>query len=234
MPPCQGPCWGRAHARRASVSFPSRWRVKHSCGSCLGRAPAGKHPDVQDHEDSSDAHAVPSPWLEAAAAVQCDLDLDVRSEAHGLVVAEMADVRMHERLAATRVGDQVTVVVSGGRRLTGRLLRVGSDFIAFRAAATIVVPTGAIVGIGRLPRVLHEEHVRPSVSAVSWRSHLREMLGNILHISAAGMDVAGRLTWVGHDHLSIASSSFDNRLDDQVVEVTIPWSRVDAITGPID
>ena len=188
---------------------------------------------MQEHEGPHDAQGVPSPWLEAAAAVQCDLDQDVRFEARGLVVAEMADVRLHERLAATRHGSLVMVVVRGGRRLTGRLLRVGSDFICVRAPGITIVPTDAIVGIGRLPRVLHEEHPRQAVSAQSWRSQLRDMLGETLHVSATGMDVSGRLTWVGHDHLSIDTRSVDDQVDNQVVEVTIPWSRVDAIMVPM-
>ena len=189
---------------------------------------------MPNREGPSDAHDVPSPWLEAAAAVQCDLDHDVRLEARGLVVAEMADVRMHERLAVMRPQSPVTVVVRGGRRLTGRLLHVGSDFIVVGAAAAVVVPLDAIVGIGRLPRVLHEERAHQVVAGVSWRSFLRDMLGEVLRVSASGMDVAGRLTWVGCDHLSIAARSFDDRIDAQSVEVTIPWSRVDVITVPID
>ena len=189
---------------------------------------------MQEHEGPSDARAVPSPWLEAAAAVQCDLDQDVRLEARGLAVAEMADVRMHERLVATHAGFQVSVVVRGGRRLSGRLLRVGADFICIRARSSIVVPTDAIVGIGRLPRVLHQQHARQAVSEVSWRSHLRDMLGNVLHVSATGMDVSGRLMWVGHDHLSIDTRSVDSQVDKEMAELTIPWLRVDAITVLID
>ena len=189
---------------------------------------------MREHEGPSDARGVPSPWLEAAAAVQCDLDQDVRLEARGLVVAEMADVHMHERLAATRQGSLVTVLVRGGRRLTGRLLRVGSDFICVREPAGITVPTHAIVGIGPLPRVLHQEHARHAVPAVTWRSHLRDLLGNTLHVSAGGLDLSGRLTWVGHDHLAIDTRGVGHQIDSQLVEITIPWSRIDAITARID
>ena len=51
--------------------------------------------------DQGPAHPL---WAEAVGAVQADHDVDIRLEARGLVVAEMADVTFADRMAAVQPG----------------------------------------------------------------------------------------------------------------------------------
>jgi hypothetical protein len=167
-------------------------------------------------------------WVEAAGVVQADHDVDVRLEARGLVVAEMADVTFAERLAAVQPGSQVTVLIRSGERLTAMVVHSGEDFLVLRAAQFFLIPANAIVGISSLPRVLHDEPTTTTQRArtVTWRSILRELLGESMQIEANGVRHLGRLTWVGADHVSLTSEG------PGCVEVTIRWARIDAVALP--
>lgn len=167
-------------------------------------------------------------WVEAAGLVQADHDVDVRLEARGLVVAEMADVTFAERMAAVQPGVQVAITVRSEERVTGIVILTGEDFLVLRDPGPRVIPMNAIVGIASLPRVLHEEPTTTHQRArtATWRSIMRELLGESIQIESSGVHYTGRLTWVGADHVSLTSESPDS------VEVTIRWDRVDSVVLP--
>ena len=167
-------------------------------------------------------------WVEAAGVVQADHDVDVRLEARGLVIAEMADVTFAERMAAVQPGAQVTITSRSEERFTGIVALTGEDFFVLRAPGPRVIPVCAIAGIASLPRVLHDERTTTHQRArtVTWRSIMRELLGETMQIESSGAHHTGRLTWVGADHVSLTSEGPDS------VEVTIRWDRLDSVVLP--
>jgi len=167
-------------------------------------------------------------WVEAAGLVQADHDLDVRLEARGLAIAEMADVTFAERMAAVQPGSQVAITIRSEEGITGIVELTGEDFLILRAPGPRVIPVDAIAGISSLPRVLHDEHTTTPQRArsVTWRSIMRELLGESIQIQASRVHHTGRLTWVGVDHVSLASES------PTCDEVTIRWARIDSVTLP--
>jgi hypothetical protein len=167
-------------------------------------------------------------WVEAAGVVQADHDVDVRLEARGLAVAEMADVTFSERLAAVQPGSQVAVFVRSEERLTGMVVHSGEDFLVLRAPQPVLIPVNAVVGISSLPRVLHDEPTTTTQRArtVTWRSILRELLGEPMQVEADGVRHVGRLAWVGADHVSLMSEV------QTCVEATIRWAAIDAVALP--
>lgn len=167
-------------------------------------------------------------WVEAAGVVQADHDVDVRLEARGLAVAEMADVTFAERLAAVQPGSQVAITIRSEERITGIVELTGEDFLALRAAQLLLIPVNSIAAISYLPRVLHDEPTTtsPRARTATWRSVLRELLGESMQIEANGVRHLGRLTWVGADHVSLMSEGLT------CVEVTIRWAGVDAVALP--
>ena len=167
-------------------------------------------------------------WWEAQAAVQCDLDEDVRAEAQGLAVAEMADVHLSERWAAIRPGAPLAVLVRGGHRYEGELVRAGSDFVLLRESSDYLVPAAAIVCVFAAPRVLHTD-TAASLAPSSWRSVLRDRLGESVHVIADRREFTGLLTWVGHDHVTLAQRIGDER----AVDLSIAWSHVDVVTAEV-
>ena len=210
----------------------------------------GKHITMQN-EGTQDAdertHAL---WSEAALAASAEESLDVRWEARGLMVAEMADVHLADRLAALPLGARISVVNRRGDRLTGDVAAVGTDHLILDGSPTLLIPHGAIGLIGALPRVLRDDSQRedsarddsaredsarddsgrvansaPRVCGKrTWRSVLQECLGERIAIETAVQRISGHLTWVGHDHLSIN--------DDDDHEVTVPWRVVEAASLP--
>lgn len=181
-----------------------------------------------DFDDSTQAL-----WAEAAAAVQADDDADVRHEARGLAVAEMADVTFAERVQAMPIGSDVKVAVLDHGWMSGGLVCRGTDFLIVRARRDVLIPTHAIVAVTLLPRVLHAEPPAGTVPrARTWRSLLRELLGETIGICAPGFEQAGRLTWVGADHLSIEGQRRAEHSDASADDVTIPWMRTHSVTLP--
>lgn len=168
-------------------------------------------------------------WVEAAGIVQADHDADVRLEARGLAVAEMADVTFAERIAALRNRSQVTVVIRHEERISGIVEQSGGDSLVLRAPHPVLIPINAITVIWSLPRVLHDEPTTTTQRArtVTWRSIMRELLGESLQIQARGICHTGRLTWVGADHVSLTSEGPTR------VEVTIRWSQIDSVALPV-
>lgn len=166
-------------------------------------------------------------WVEAAGIVQADHDADVRLEARGLAVAEMADVTFGERIAALLPGSHVAVLIRNQERMTGKVAQSGADFLVLRAPQPVLIPVSVISTVSSLPRVLHDESTTTrGVRTVTWRSILRELLGETMQIDASGVRHAGRLTWVGADHVSLMTEGATR------VEVTIRWSRIDLVSLP--
>lgn len=179
-------------------------------------------------------------WSEAALAASAEESLDVRWEARGLMVAEMADVHLADRLAALPLRTRISVVNRRGDRLTGDVAAVGTDHLILDGSPTLLIPHGAIGLIGALPRVLRDDSQRedsarddsareansaPRVCGKrTWRSVLQEFLGERIAIDTAVQRISGHLTWVGHDHLSIN--------DDDDHEVTVPWRVVEVASLP--
>lgn len=178
--------------------------------------------------ESTPDHRLPHPlWVEAAGVVQADHDVDVRLEARGLVVAEMADVTFAERLSAVVTDAQSTVVTRSGDRFSGMVIHAAKDCVVLRAPHPVMIPVGAIAAVASLPRVLHEETTTaPSARRATWRSVLRELLGESVHVNAGGVRYSGRVTWVGADHVSLLREA------PSADEVTIRWVRIDSIALP--
>lgn len=178
--------------------------------------------------ESTPDHRLPHPlWVEAAGIVQADRDVDVRLEARGLVVAEMADVSFAERLSAVVNDSQSTVVTRNGDRFSGMVIHADKDCVVLRAPHPIMIPAGAIAAVSSLPRVLHEETTTtPSPPTATWHSILRDLLGESLHINTGGVRYSGRMTWVGADHVSLLGETPNAK------EVTIRWVRIDSIALP--
>ena len=200
---------------------------EHHSRLCRGLAGARAGNDVTMASTAEQEPAHPL-WVEAVGAVQADHDVDIRLEARGLVVAEMADVTFADRMAAVQPGSQVAITIRGGERITGIVELTGADFLVLRAPGPRVVPVNAIAGTSSLPRVLHEERTTtpPRARTVTWRSIMRELLGESIQIESSGTHFTGRLTWVGADHVSLTSEGPD------CVEVTIRWDRLDSVVLP--
>lgn len=166
-------------------------------------------------------------WVEAAGIVQSDHDVDVRLEARGLAVAEMADVTFAERLSAVVADSQMSVVTRDGDHFSGIVIHADKDCVVLRAPHPLMIPAGAIAAVSSLPRVLHEESTTtPRAQSATWRSILRESLGELVHINIGGVRYSGRVTWVGADHVSVLREAPNAK------EVTIRWVRIDAIALP--
>lgn len=167
-------------------------------------------------------------WVEAVGIVQADHDVDVRLEAHGLAVAEMADVTFPERMTALQPGSQVTVLVRSEERLTGTVVYSGEDSLVLRAPHPVLIPAEAVAAISSVPRVLHDVWTTTQKARIAtWRSILRELLGESMCIEASGVRHMGRLTWVGADHVSLSSEGPTS------VEVTIRWAGIDSVALPL-
>lgn len=166
---------------------------------------------------------VEAAWAEAAVLVQADLDAAIHDEARDLVVAEMADVRLHERLQALSPRQRVEITTVAGGRFEGRVTSLGRDHLVLECAhMSVVVPLPAIAVLRALPRVIHDEST-PAESGASWRRALRTALGVDVGVDIGGTCVRGRLSWVGHDHLDVIDSAGP---------VSLPWRAVVSVAIP--
>lgn len=155
-------------------------------------------------------------WTEAAGVVQSDQDADVRLQAQGLMVAEMADVELAERWLATRRGHAIRVLVRGGSWIRGRIEVAAIDHLVLDGSRRLIIPGHAVLAVASLPRVLHHERA----VGTSWRSTLRNHLGTPIVVTVGAQTPQGRLSWVGRDHISV---------DHVDGELTMPWSAVDSV-----
>ena len=187
---------------------------------------SGNNPDMEErtrrHESAGIESAgrsaawIEGVWTEAAGVVQSDQDADLRLEARGLMVAEMAEVELAERWLATRRGHRIRVLVRGGTWVRGRINFAAADHLVVDCPARLILPRHAICAVASLPHVLHQD---PAPSG-SWRSTLRDHLGTAITVTVGGQTPQGRLTWVGRDHISI---------DQADGELTVRWPAIDSV-----
>ena len=163
-----------------------------------------------------DATRIEAIWTEAAGVVQSDQDAEVRLEARGLMVAEMAEVELAERWLATPHGQEIRILVRSGTWVRGRIDFAARDHLVLDCPRPLVLPGHAICAVTSLSRVLHHE---PAVGA-SWRTTLRDHLGTTIIVTVGAHTPHGRLIWVGRDHISI---------DHEDGELTLPWASVDSV-----
>lgn len=182
----------------------------------VNRIGGGNTARMEDHDEDLEALPVQAAWIEAAGVVQSDQDADLRLEARGLMVAEMAEVDLVDRLLATRPGRNIRVLSRDGTWLSGRVQFAAVDHLVLDCRPRMIVPTHAICALASLPRVLHHD---PVVSS-SWRSTLRDHLGTTITVSVARQTHQGRVTWVGRDHISIEGADG---------ELTVAWPAIDHV-----
>jgi hypothetical protein len=208
---------------RLNIEMGYRGGFPRARGGCLAGERRGNHRGMSPKSHPADP---PDVWAEAAIAIQAEQDADIRLEARGLAVAEMADVTFAERLAALIEGEQVTVILRRGTRVSGRVIHPAPDHLLIADSFETLVPVHAIAAITDVPRVLHTESQGKSRPR-GWRSVLRGWWGETIQVNAAGAVHTGKLTWIGKDHLSIRS------LVDHDDDVTIPWQHIDAISQQV-
>ena len=160
-------------------------------------------------------------WQEVVGRVQADEDAEVRAEARGLMVAEMAEVVLADRLSAVDRGVVLRVSLRGESSwLSGRVIASGPDFVVLQCAqGWVLVPLHAMKAAQGLPRVLHSV----AVTSVTWQRTMRRVLGMSVAVHLEGTQVNGSLSWVGKDHLSMDTSEG---------EVTLPWFSIVSIDVP--
>jgi hypothetical protein len=228
--------------QRTSASFPEELRPKRECDAdhsrtvvaiCVSSLDVGNSPRMSDegaleaagrdqatHGGGDYEEAL---WGEAAGLIQAEVDADVYLEAQGLMVAEMADVTLAERIAAVESGQPLQVELAGGEVLRGLAVGGASDLCQLQVGSSrVIIPVHAVSVVSPLPRVLHSDD-RPHRS---WRSTMRSFLGYPIHVMTPSGLYIGRLGWVGNDHISLASSHADHE------EVTIAWTAVERIFVP--
>lgn len=109
------------------------------------------------------------------------------AEVGELAVGEYAGVTLAARLHGAR-GGSISLRLTGGDVLQGRLVRVGADWLQLddRTGASWLVATAAVTGVGGLERRAVTEEALPVTARLSLRSALRA-------VSAVGSDVVVRL-----------------------------------------
>ena len=177
---------------------------------------SGNNACVENHEEDLEASALPAAWVEAAGVVQADQDADLRLEARGLMVAEMAEVDLVDRLLATEPGRRVRILLRDGTWHGGRVEFAAVDHLVLNCRPRLILPGHAICAAASLPRTLHRE----PAAGPSWRSTLRDYLGTTIMLSVGQQTAQGRLTWVGRDHISVHHADG---------ELTVAWSAIDSV-----
>lgn len=185
------------------------------------RVGSGNNARVENYEEDLEASALPAAWVEgawveAAGVVQADQDVDLRLEARGLMVAEMAEVDLVDRLLATEPGRRIRVLLRDGTWHGGLVEFAAVDHLVLDCRPRLILPGHAICAVASLPRTLHRE---PAARPL-WRSTLRDHLGTTIMLSIGQQAMQGRLTWVGRDHISV------QRADG---ELTVAWAAVDSV-----
>ena len=167
-------------------------------------------------------------WHEAAGRVQSDEDIDVLSEARGLMIAEMGEVSMADRRRALAQGAQLHLGLRDGSWLSGAVVHNAVDHVVLENRATsaagrsqwIVVPEHSIVAGVDIPRALHQDPATPKAVTESWHATLRDLLGRVVTIDVGGQAISGTVNWVGRDHVTI---------DSEHGSTTCMWRAVDAL-----
>ena len=183
----------------------------------MNRVGCGNNARMEDHDEDLGASPLPAAWVEAAGVVQSDHDADLRLEARGLMVAEMAEVDLVDRLLATEPGRRIRVLLRDGTWHRGSVHFAALDHLVLDSRPRMIVPGHAVCAVASLPRTLHRE----PAAGPSWRSTLRDHLGTTIILSIGQQTAQGRLTWVGRDHISVEGADG---------ELTVAWSAIDSVT----
>ena len=135
--------------------------------------------------------------------MQSTIDADLREEAYEVFVAEAARCRLVDRAGSARVVLRCGVTLAGelapdhSDAVDEHLVLLGAD------GASRLIPVAAIVSLmGSHPGLRSEAHQRPR-SLASW---LREIWASdepIRCLDGAGGWTAGRLGYVGADHVEL-------------------------------
>ncbi len=188
---------------------------------------------MEDHTDSEASPELHGAWVEAAAVLQAEQDVEVHEEARELALAEMAAVTLSDRITALGPGATVTATITDASTGNGVVESCAPDHLLLAdGRERILLPLHAIASITGLPRVMHEDATAPIGSPVrppihsTWRSVLRECFARMIQVRLASpaRTITGALTWVGNDHLS---------LRDGRDEVTCSWPAVCAVRIPV-
>ena len=142
-------------------------------------------------------------WVQAEAAVQAQLNLDVLEEAAGLAEAEICDLTLGGLL-----GDSIGLIISarvGGEVVRGELTAAGPLDTWIRIGEHTVIRRVAITQVSGLARVCaaHAPPHRPGAIRGSGASWLRNRIGFRIHVSSAGSSITGVLTEIGSDFLTL-------------------------------
>lgn len=146
-------------------------------------------------------------WHEAAAGVQASVDADLREEAYEVFVAEAARCRLVDRVGAAHVTLRCGVTLSG-------VLAPDSDdaidgHLALRraGAGVVHVPVSAVLQVTGSGPALRAEEGRLPRSLASWLRECWSARDVIRLIDGSGRGVAGRLAYVGADHVEVVDGA---------------------------
>ncbi len=146
-------------------------------------------------------------WQEAAAAVQSSLDRDLRDEAYEVFVAEAARCRLVDRVGRVRVSLRCGVTVAGVLEPGSVDAIDGHLPVRQTDGGGLHVPVSAILAVTGSRPTLRVEDARSPQSLSSWLRECWSAGQPIRLIDGSGRWVAGRLDYVGADHVEIASSA---------------------------
>lgn len=169
--------------------------------------------------------------MEAQLAEEQRLALE--SEISERARAEMAGIALVDRLRASLGGD-VGVLLSSGRRISGALAHVGSEWLVVNEAPhQWLVPYGAVVsyqGVGR--GAVQDSGVRSRLGLASaLRGLARDRSDVSVHLMAQQeAALVGVIDRVGKDHFDLAATTGDPRRRANVSSVvTVPFAAVTAL-----
>ena len=161
------------------------------------------------------------PWLEAAASLRVELDVQVRDEAYEVFVAESARGRM-----ADRVGE-VTLLLRCGQAVEGELRAdddsvAGHLIVAEPSGRLMLVPDTAVVTMaGSRPGLRPEGRDRERTLG-SWLREAWQADDVVAALRCDGRWCTGRVRHVGADHVDLVSDGCTTTLAVAAVEA---WSR---------
>lgn len=162
-------------------------------------------------------------WDDAVACVQADLDGEAVAEAHELYLAEAARTRLAERIGRVQVslrsGRDVRGTVVDEPQVAGHLALRGVDgACALVAEHAIRSMTGSAIRLRREDVAHSAARGLPARSLASWLREVWQADAAVQVIDLAGESHAGRVVFVGADHLEITAR------DESIV---LPFAAVD-------
>ena len=161
------------------------------------------------------------PWLEAAASLQVELDVQVRDEAYEVYVAESARGRMVDRVG------EVTLLLRCGQVIKGEL-RADDDSVAGHLVVAepsgrlMLVPDTAVVSMtGSRPGLRPEGRDRERTLG-SWLREAWQADDVVAALRCDGAWINGRVSHVGADHVDLVRDGCSTTIAVTAVEA---WAR---------